>query len=920
MTKHNPEKTPSALNRLLPHRSAKSHMSSMKLGDTNSLLQETDDQEIRKAYKKMMRNDIIHDERTQSAEHYRASLAEASETGSPPRTSRYGLCESKTPDVEGVPTVKLSDIKEKHFEGQAIGFTARLHHARALSAKLVFLLFRQQIDTIQGVLEVSEGAVTEDFVHWVQRLHPESIVRVQGRLRRAPEPVKTCSIHELELVVDRIHVVVLVKEPLPVNVYDMGKTEKGEESGQTRLAVSNRVRVANRIPFLRAPATQSILRIRSGVCSIFRATLEEQGFIEIHTPKLQPVATESGADVFKVNYFGRNSCLAQSPQLAKQMAISSDLDRVFEIGPVFRAENSNTHRHLTEYTGLDLEMAIKQDYSEAMDLIDELLKSIFEGIYQRYRRELDEIKLCFPHEDLKWLNRTPRLTFRDGIRLLNDSGWTDDGDPASVAEDLSTRAEIRLGQLVREKYHTDYYILDKFPVTARPFYTRLDAEDETATNSFDIFVRGQEITTGGERINDPKLLIERMKSAGVDPDTMDEYMQAFTSGAPPHAGCGIGLERVLFLLLGLEDVRNASMFPRDPKSFSVRERKVSEDVPFPEADTVRCAIRNERDGDQADPLNLGKLIANYGDSTNTSWLDETYIVWRHETTGAAVGYAKENGYALIMGNPLCDSRQYPQVIEAFLSNLARGKDRLRPIWLLISAEIEDLLASKLDWRSLSVVAEQRLNVNDKKSVGKKERQAKKADLRIQETQLGEPVPEDVQNKCDRRIEDWKEERKGTKQAHITQVRPWIEPHHRRYLWATDPEGTIQGLVVLHRLAPSHGYQVKFALDFPGSPSGCIETLVSKAVQSLASAGVQEISFGAGATEEVEFGSTLHGTIRAKMISKTYRAAVEQLHLVAKSEFREKFGTGEDRLFICYPRLGMGVSGARTVIKFFEDRM
>jgi len=310
---------------------------------------------------------------------------------------------------------------------------------------------------------------------------------------------------------------------------------------------------------------------------------------------------------------------------------------------------------------------------------------------------------------------------------------------------------------------------------------------------------------------------------------------------------------------------------------------------------------------------IEKLIANYGDATNTSWLDDRYKVWRHERTGAAVGYAEDNGCGLVMGNPLCDSRQYPIVIRDFLKYMRKQKD-LRPLWLLASHEVEDILASKLGWRSLSCVAEERIMTDSAKKVTKKERQAEEAGVTIHELPHDEPIPQDFMDRCDKRIADWKANRKG-RQVHLTEVRPWIDTEHRRYLWAETKEGEIAAMCILHKLSPTNGYQIKFALDFPNSPNGTIEALISAAIQSLAKAGVKKVTFGAGALPEMVTGENMDG-IRARILSKTYKTIAQQLKLVQKSEFREKFGTQNDLVYICYPFMGLGVSGARTLIKFF----
>ncbi|KAL2129473.1 hypothetical protein VTI74DRAFT_7775 [Chaetomium olivicolor] len=905
-----------ALNRIIGHTSARNHITKPHIGNIAALDNDTKHaRHVKKAQEQRIKEDEREEERRSFQQRRKEEEERAHQEDPAEIAARYG---TKTGDV----LTKTESIQKLAADpgnaGMSVSFIARVSHVRPLSSKLAFVVFRDQIERIQGVLAYREGEISENFVRWAEHLTSECFVHVTGRLQKPPEEIKGCSIRELEVIIDTMHVVVPVKEHLPVDPYTIDRVEKNEETHQMEVMASTRVRVANRIAFLRTPTAQSIFRINSTVCSIFRSVLEGHGFIEIHTPKLMPGATESGAEVFRVDYFGRTAFLAQSPQLSKQMSISADFGRVFEIGPVFRAEDSNTHRHLTEYTGMDLEMAINSDYHEALYIIDDLMKSIFKGVYTRCRREIDIVKTRFPHEDLVWLDQTPILTFKEAVDLLNSSGWTDDhGRKASEFEDLSTRAEIRIGELIKEKYKTDYYIIDKFPASARPFYTHLDPGNPRFTNSFDIFLRGQEITTGGQRIHRPEVLVERMKKAGIEPSGVEEYLQGFEFGVLPHAGCGIGLERIIFLMLNLGDIRNASLFPRDPKSLQTPKETIVR-LPHPEADTIRYAYDFEHGYPNLELPPVEKLIANYGDATNTSWLDDRYKVWRHEATGAAVGYAEENGYALVMGNPLCDPRQYQPVIRAFLKHMRTQKD-LRPLWLLVSADVEEILGGKLGWRTLSCVAEERVRIGSAKKVAKKERQAEDAGVTIHEHPVDQPVPKELRERCDKKIAEWKANRKGSKQVHITEVRPWVDMEHRRYLWAETKEGEIAALCVLHRLSPANGYQIKFALDFPGSPSGTIEALISAAIQTLAKAGVQNVTFGAGALPEMVTGGNLDG-IRARILSKTYSTIAKQLKLVQKSEFREKFGTRNDLVYICYPFMGLGVSGARTLIKFFEDEM
>ena len=236
------------------------------------------------------------------------------------------------------------------------------------------------------------------------------------------------------------------------------------------------------------------------------------------------------------------------------------LERVFEIGPVFRAENSNTHRHMCEFVGLDLEMTIKDHYHEVLEVFSDLFIYIFDGLKERYAKELAIINEQHPFEPLKYNKPSLVITFEEGVKMLKEAGATQEPE-----DDLNTENEKWLGRLVKEKYDTDFYILDKFPLGVRPFYTMPDPNDKRWSNSYDMMIRGEEIVSGAQRVHDPNLLIQRMNELGVPQESMRTYIDSFRLGALPHGGGGIGLERVVMLYLGLGNIRKASMFPRDPK-------------------------------------------------------------------------------------------------------------------------------------------------------------------------------------------------------------------------------------------------------------------------------------------------------------------------------------------------------------------
>lgn len=342
----------------------------------------------------------------------------------------------------------------------------RVHAIRA-KGKQCFFVLRQQQYTIQCLLSVSE-TVDKSMLKFVSSISRESLVDIEGLVKKAPKPVESCTQTDVEIQVLKVFVVSESESRLPLQIEDASRPEGGDESGPD-IGVNQDTRLDNRVLDLRTPTNLAIFRLESGVCQLFREALIKEEFIEIHTPKIIATASEGGANVFEVSYFKGKAYLAQSPQLYKQMAVAADFDRVFTIGAVFRAEDSNTHRHMTEFVGLDLEMAFCYHYHEVLDVLDRLFVSIFKGLSIQYKEEIEIIRRQYPSEPFKFLEPSLRLDFPEVVAMLREAGVEMDDE-----EDLTTANEKLLGKLVKAKYDTDFFIVDKFPYKVRPFYTMPD--------------------------------------------------------------------------------------------------------------------------------------------------------------------------------------------------------------------------------------------------------------------------------------------------------------------------------------------------------------------------------------------------------------------------------------------------------------
>ncbi|KAI5635083.1 tRNA synthetases class II (D, K and n) domain-containing protein [Phthorimaea operculella] len=440
--------------------------------------------------------------------------------------------------------------------------------------KQCFAVLRQSSSTVQLLVSVSgtvskqmvkfvgnvSTTVSKQMVKFVGNVTKESIVDVFATVVKTAAPIESCSIRDVELSGIEVWTVSAARAQLPLQVEDAARPEKNDDPEALKIRVNQDTRLDNRVLDLRTPANQAIFRIEAGVCRLFRDILTAKGFVEIHTPKIISAASEGGANVFTVSYFKSSAYLAQSPQLYKQMAIAADFDKVFTVGAVFRAEDSNTHRHLTEFVGLDLEMSFKNHYHEVLDTIGQTFTDIFRGLRDQFASEIATVGQQYAVEPFKFLDPPLRLEFPQAIQMLKEAGVT-----LGEEDDLSTPDEKLLGRLVKAKYDTDFYILDKYPLAVRPFYTMPDPNNPKASNSYDMFMRGEEILSGAQRIHDPEFLTERAKRHGIDISKIAAYIESFRLGCPPHAGGGIGMERVVMLYLGLDNIRKTSMFPRDPK-------------------------------------------------------------------------------------------------------------------------------------------------------------------------------------------------------------------------------------------------------------------------------------------------------------------------------------------------------------------
>ena len=422
------------------------------------------------------------------------------------------------------------DVLATKFDAAVVGRNNRavtLHgmvHALRDLGGVTFLTLRTRAGLIQCVCPRRPEGVRE-----------ECAVSVSGLLR--PEPRAPGG---AELAEARCTVLSWPAAPPPVPL-----SKKSSVSLDTELSL--------RPVTLRAPRARAVFRIQAAICRAFREFLQEEGFTEIHPPKLGRAGAEGGSSQFRVDYFGRKAVLAQSPQLYKQ-AMVGVFERVYEIGPVFRAEKHATQRHLNEYTSLDLEMGFLRSFTDLMALEQGFLRRLVALLRQEYAGELALLGAELPDAE-----HIPAVRFDEAKRLAAEAY----GYAIREPYDLEPEEEQHIGRYAKEVWGSDFVFVTHYPGRKRPFYTMDDPEDPRYTLSFDLLFRGMEITTGGQRIHNYGQQVEKLKARGMEPEDFSGYLLFHKHGAPPHGGLGIGLERLTMQLCGLDNIRRASLFPRD---------------------------------------------------------------------------------------------------------------------------------------------------------------------------------------------------------------------------------------------------------------------------------------------------------------------------------------------------------------------
>ena len=381
-----------------------------------------------------------------------------------------------------------------------------------------------------GVLQIVAKGFND-----LSKLTPESVIVASGVIKKGQKKSG-----EKELILENYELMNKAETPLPIDlVQETTQLDK---------------RINNRFLDVRNPKVSAIFKIRS---EVFKATVDffsKEGFININTPKITSAGVESGAELFEVNYFNKKAYLSQSPQIYKQMMVAAGFEKVYEIGPVFRAEKSRTVRHLTEFTGIDMEMGFIKDENDIMDVVEELMKYIIKRTINNCKYELDilNVKLEIPQN-------IPRIKMKE-VKLMLEK----EGKKLKEDDDLDAEAEKLIAKIVKKKHNCEFVFVTDYPWSKRPFYHMKPENNKNITRSFDLIFNGTEIATGAQREHRYNILKQQGKEKGVNLDSIKGYNDIFRFGCPTHGGIGLGLDRMVQCLLKLENIRESILLPRDP--------------------------------------------------------------------------------------------------------------------------------------------------------------------------------------------------------------------------------------------------------------------------------------------------------------------------------------------------------------------
>ncbi len=424
--------------------------------------------------------------------------------------------------------VKTHDISELTQEliGKEVVLGGWIEDLRKLG-KMSFITLRD----ISGISQVIvKGELNENL----GEINRQSAVRIKGIVQETK-----ARDFEFEIKAEEIEVLAKAIHPLPVD--PIGRLESNIDT-----------RLNHRALDMRNQKTASIFKLRHYVLQILRKTLSEKKFIEITTPKIIGSASEGGADLFSLEYFGKTAYLAQSPQLYKeQMTIG--LERVFEISNFYRAENSHTGRHLTEFTSIDIEAAF-MDYEDVMDVLEALVIAVYKFTSENCKKEQESIghTIEIPTAPFE------RITYSQCVEELKKAG-----EEIEFGDDLLDSHLRIIG-----KNHPGFYFLTDWPMKLKPFYIREKDEDATLSRSFDLQYGYLELSSGGTRLHDAELLKARLTEQGLDPAQFADHLKTYDWGMPPHSGWGMGLDRLMTTLIGIDNVREVVLYPRDPDRLS----------------------------------------------------------------------------------------------------------------------------------------------------------------------------------------------------------------------------------------------------------------------------------------------------------------------------------------------------------------